>query len=302
MGVRFSAAKIELAGMTLSCTGPAPWNQLKSPAVRQLAWCIGASPIVEAGGGLEWVAAAECRGWLERFWGELLALEADPRPVERVLGAAGPLLGKRFEALMGYYFAASADWDVRVANGVVSAGGRTVGEVDFIAEAASGEVVHFEVACKFYMGVPGSRGAWGDWRGVRVEDTLERKGAKFAAQLALDRADWPRVDRRVALMKGWLFYPFREVVRPRPPRGAAAGAPSGWWMSAEEVAAWEGREELWAVPRLDWLSQVHEGGASGPLPLERGGLVAQTWERDGRREELSRGMVVPTGWPGRDLA
>ena len=284
---------------SLRCVGPEPWNRLKHPGVRQLAWAIGSCPLVERGGGLEWVAAAECREWLERFWRELLVLEADPRPVERVLAGAGPLLGKRFEALIGWYFERSADWRVLVANGVVERDGRTVGEVDFIVEAGSGEVMHVEVACKFYLGVPGSRGAWGDWRGLRVEDSLERKRAKFAEQLALRRADWPQVDRRVAMMKGWLFYPWREVARPRPPRGAAAGAPSGWWAHAAEADVVPG---LWAVPRADWLTQVHETAEEGPLPLLRGGVVAQTVFDAEVRTELSRGMIAPDGWPGRDLA
>ena len=279
------------------CTGPTPWNQLEHPAVRQLAWAIGAPPIVERGLNLDWVNAETSRQWLEEFWGELLALEVDPEPLVTALSAAGPLLGKRFEALLAWYFDRSPNWTVHVANGVVERGGQTQGEVDFIVESADGEIWHVEVACKFYLAVPGSRGAWSDWRGLRVEDTLERKAHKFHRQLQLRRSDWPVVDRKVAMLKGWLFYPFKELTKPHPPRGAAASAPSGWWLHADEVVRWDGLTALKTIPRWNWLMQVHEAGEEIPLPLKRGGVVAQAFHEGDQIKELSRGMVVPNQWP-----
>lgn len=280
-----------------SCTGPAPWNKLQHPAVRQLAWAIGASPLIETGLKLDWIDAKTCRNWLEAFWDELLILEANPQPLEAALAEAGPLLGKRFEALMAWYFHHSPTWTVLVANGVVERDGKTQGEVDFIVESKDGEIWHVEVACKFYLAKPGSRGAWSDWRGLRVEDTLERKAQKFRKQLQLRHSLWPVAHRKVALLKGWLFYPFEELLRPHPPRGAGASAPSGWWMHANDVLQWDGHHTLQTIPRWNWLMQVHEAGETLPLPLQRGGVVAQGFAEDGQIKELSRGMIAPNLWP-----
>ena len=59
---------------------------------------------------------------------------------------------------------------------------------------------------------------------------------------------------------------------------------------------------LWAVPRADWLTQVHETAEEGPLPLLRGGGGAQTTVDAGVRTELSRGLIAPAGRPCRGLA
>jgi hypothetical protein len=265
--------------------------------VRQLAWCIGGSPILEKGAGIDWITGRACREWLEEYWPQLLILDDNPAPLEDALHAAGPLLGKRFEALMKWYFESSDQWNLLLSNEVVEVNGRTIGEVDFILEDRNGVVVHLEVACKFYLGEAGSQGEWGRWRGLRAEDSLEKKVAKFSRQLDLHRSDWPKVQRKAACLKGWLFYPFRELAKPKPPRGAAPRAPSGWWMHTNEIQSWTECPNLWAVPRREWLMQVHESQIHGILPFERGGLVAQTWVDNDQVKETSRGMIAPDFWP-----
>ena len=66
---------------------------------------------------------------------------------------------------------------------MVQLGKRTAGEIDLLVERA-GEVLHLELAVKFYLSTSGSA-QWDTWVGVDPVDRLDIKLDKFKTQIAL---------------------------------------------------------------------------------------------------------------------
>ena len=133
-------------------------------------------------------------------------------------GPSNRRLGHRFETCVSTWFRHHPEWDIKAANHVVQLGKRTAGEIDLLVERA-GEVLHLELAVKFYLSTSGSA-QWDTWVGVDPVDRLDIKLDKFKTQVALSaqpevashlkQFGW-EVDQRSVWMKGWFFEHFKRM-------------------------------------------------------------------------------------------
>ena len=125
-------------------------------------------------------------------------------------------LGHRFETCVCAWFRYHPEWEINAANHVVQLGKGTAGEIDLLVERA-GEVLHLELAVKFYLSTSGSA-QWDTWVGVDPVDRLDLKLDKFKIQVALStqpkvashlkQFGWA-VDERSVWMKGVVFRTFQ---------------------------------------------------------------------------------------------
>ena len=153
---------------------------------------------------------------------------------------------------VGYYFESLvAHWlgDVRqvemVAQGhQVVEGGRTLGEIDFVFRDEAGVLNHWEVAAKFFLYSEHHEVLGSHFIGPNAGDTFERKRDKLLGQqLELSRSVFPEVGRRVAFVKGRIFYHPEEQHPDELPGTMAGNHLRGTWIRFGE---------------LDWLAAVAE--------------------------------------------
>ena len=118
---------------------------------------MGSAQVNHSGRGLrrqlDWVLRHGCTCAVSGFEGE--SLEQGP---------SNRRLGHRFETCVSAWFQHHPEWDIKAANHVVQLGKRTAGEIDLLVERA-GEVLHLELAVKFYLSTSGSA-QWDTWVGV----------------------------------------------------------------------------------------------------------------------------------------
>ncbi|WP_159874979.1 DUF1853 family protein [Aquitalea denitrificans] len=275
------------------------------PALRDLAFLLTAPAPWDSGSNLS----------PQRLLGRdgpalLAALEHDPAPLNAWL-AAQPCrrLGHYAERLLAFWFHLAPHIELVAANLPVSdAGGRTVGEFDFLVRL-DGEPLHVETASKFYLQL--GRGP-DTLIGPSLRDAWLLKAAKLQAQLRL--VHHPAARRVLpagfadcasqARLAGWFFY--SQMLAPQPP--LAADQLQGWispvwqdWPSCSPASRW-----IW-LPRLQWLApaRVRDDTVREQHSLRQELLQAAVPQLvaellpvgDGYWEEVARGFVVPSGWP-----
>lgn len=251
------------------------WRQWRHALVRDLAWVLASPPLLAPQpGAARWVDAAWGRAAFAASRDWLATLDRDPAPLQQALALRPGRLGSYFEGLLDAWLA----WPGnplyrRLYHGLpVRVGKRTVGELDFLVEErASGEIQHWEVAVKFYLGIaPGGHAA--DWVGPGLRDRLDLKLDRLRGH-QLPLADTPDaagllqalqlpLPQPVCLVRGRFFYPPAAFASaggtglppgpgdapPSPatapagdaavplsgwaPASAAAGHQRGWWMDA----------------------------------------------------------------------
>ena len=300
--------------------------EFRHPAVRDLAWVIGSPLLLASGPGLYAPQRVTERWRRLAFWDRipwLRALDHRPEPLERWLAERpSQRLGRRFEVLVAFWLHHWRRTELRAAGvSVVDPGRRTVGEFDFLfCDRGRDRWVHWEAAVKFYLYHRDGNGAV-QWLGPNPQDRLEHKLARLVEhQLRLGRRPeaGPVLNRLgvqdpvpEAYVKGYLFYPAGDA--PSAPPEVAPGHLRGWWTRAgERHIPRHGAETRWVVlERMGWLARVRvdEAAGVGWEGLQelldrafRGGvrplLLAELQRgRDRRWGEVSRGFVVPDGWP-----
>lgn len=174
------------------------------------------------------------------------ALAAQPRPRR---------LGLHFENLVAALIQHSERYRLVARNVPLRLNGKTLGELDMLIEdRETHELMHWELALKFYLGLPGEPEARA-WPGPNnPKDQLTRKidhlyhqqlpRSAEPAVAALLAEQGLHVDRRVLLTRGRLFYPANGSVTPPaevtdehewgtwrygPARDPAAVIPHGFW-------------------------------------------------------------------------
>lgn len=322
----------------------AAWLRWRHPAVRDLAWVLGAPPLLQAPrpatpDSPRWLDAAWCQRRLQDSTDWLRRLDADPTPLLTHLAHEHDhRLGSHFESLLAFWLG----WPDNPActlvarNLPIREAGRTLGELDFLVrDRHSGELQHWEVAVKFFLGVrPG--GAARDWIGPGLRDRLDLKLVRLRThQLRLTRTPAARAQLQalgletptpVCLVKGRLFYP-AGVARPAwAPADAATDHPQGWWQDAAGLRAqWPDEDLRWIrLPKANWMTEVtpdvvqsltdtsppQQALPESALPLPAlldtlpGGDARTATCLIGLRQghEVTRGFVVPAGWPGAVMA
>ncbi|RZT41960.1 DUF1853 family protein [Cupriavidus agavae] len=328
------------------------WRSAASQRTRDLAWCTLSPPLLaalpdeyrsEVARLAQWPAGerAAWQAWLAHADPDTLPetiaeLSGHPDPT----GSRSLRLGRHAERLLHFALGhapgmalMAANVPIRRANGH---GIQTLGELDLIwRDPALGQVVHWEMAAKFYLMVDAIDGGT-DRRAFVGPNLVDRLGDKLdhivRRQLPLGRTAEAEalvgcpVNRSEIYLLGWLFY--RDGVLP--PGLASLGiAPDhlhGWWSTLEawhaRATAPENRGSRWCrLPRVDWLSgaRVDEAGTeqAGTLCQALARRFAdpdQVWRREapvmiceltpaegepGVWLERSRGFIVPPDWEGR---
>lgn len=309
----------------------APWLRWRHADVRDLAWVLGSPPLLcprdthgEQAGAPRWLDQAWCDRAVAVSQAWLARLDRDPEPLQAHLARERDhRLGSHFESLLAFWLG----WpdnplcQLVARNLPVRVDGRTLGEFDFLVrDRANGELQHWEVAVKFFLGVQ-SGGQARHWIGPGLRDRLDLKldrlrthqlrlgsspaGRRLLAEHGLTPA------RPVCLVKGRLFHPAHAEGAGWAPRDAAPGHLRGWWTDhAGFLARWEAAGLTWLrLPKANWMTAVL-ADAEGILPAPPqdihallAGLPAAGARsaicviglRDGR--EVTRGFVVPAGWP-----
>lgn len=304
----------------------APWLRWRHQVVRDLAWALASPPLLTpANESARWPD----NDWCQQVWHDsadwLSELDHDPTPLLHSLSARrDPRLGSYFEGLLAFWLAAPANTRYRLIAGnlPVRAHKQTLGELDFLVEDKRlGEIQHWEVAVKFYLGVAADAGDTPDWIGPGQRDCLARKREHLtgqqlgltqepAGQALLQALGLPSATP-VCLLKGRLFYP--DVAGQTPVPAPADANPlhlRGWWQPAGDFARDPRRSSLrWLkLPKPNWLTPVMDPEILGTAVASEHLLtlladeaapraIAVVGVQDG--VEVTRGFVAPAGWPYR---
>lgn len=332
--------------------GQAPlWRRAASQRVRDLAWCSLSPPLLShlpdgygAGAALaHWPPGARA-AWLR--WLEAADPASLPETIAELSGHPDPTgsrslrLGRHAERLLHFALhraegieLMAANVPIRRANGH---GIQTLGELDVIwRDPASAQVVHWEMAAKFYLMVDEPGGGPPDRRAFVGPNLVDRLGDKLdhivGRQLPLGRTAEAHavlghtIDRSEIYLLGWLFYRDGRLPAGLDALGIAPDHLHGWWSTLEDWSARGGAETRWCrLPRAGWLSgarvaeQETESAATLRAALQERFAdphQAHSWRREspvmlceleragsdepGIWQERSRGFVVPPGWEAR---
>lgn len=290
-------------------------------AARDLAWAL-ASPSMldhELAVGGRW-------GELElaRNQGLMSRLDArDSELAKAIRNRQSGRLGEYFEILLMTWLDQIPPATLIASNQQVYRGSHTIGEFDLVFQRDR-VVHHWELAIKFYLGHPGRNGE-PLWLGPNPKDRLDKKWKKMLRhQLRLaERADGKKtlaklgVDEPVepgAFVKGYLFEPLDERFAVEHHADANPDGLRGWWVHRGDLADCEatldpsGERQWMTLSRLRWMSPARVSDRDKPmsfsmlhgtLPPNRSFLVAGLEETDEGWREVTRGFVVPGGWPRR---
>jgi hypothetical protein len=262
-----------------------------------------------------------CSRQLKAHQGWLDLIDQDPSELEAMCEGY-QLLGKRFEAMIGFWLKNSPVFQVVLSNHQLIDDKGTVGEIDFIVkDRESGELLHLEIACKFYLSHHNNPN-WPDWRGLNGRDNLQLKMDKFSRQLSslgIPVGHELRKELKIGgiqptmLLKGYFFHHIDHIRQHHAPKFSNPTYPSGFWLFRSEMNSFFSGDHLWQVlPKRSWLCPYHmpvDGSqALNELDIQdkiaqlldeykRGVMVVKLIRKNDVYEEVSRGCVVPNHWP-----
>lgn len=274
-------------------------NELR--IIRDLRWAIGSEPLLNPAQDSRFVSSHWCQQQATEFEPLLTELGKDKQALEQLKKHAESLrLGGYFEQLFRYFLDHSPNYDCLAHDLQVHEQGRTLGAFDFIVrDRNSGDIEHWELACKFYL-QDGAGDQIEDWYGPGRKDRLMIKYQHLLRhQIALSQSE---AGIKALAAQGWQVKTQRIIVKGRL-FGAAKALPSEvnphclrGWLSSDRHSS---QQPLTALQRQHWLSPIQAGDItqSNPLSATRRGCVCLS--EQGPEAELSRGFVVPSSWFGR---
>ena len=169
-----------------------------------------------------------------------LRLDQIPPPTNHKVGAY-------FESLIQFWLTQICQFDLVAAGRQIVIDGRTVGEIDFLYRDDTGELIHLETAVKFYLAhrVPGRCSLIGP----NANDDFAAKLDRMCDhQLPLSERYLPKVVRRVALVKGVIFYRSNDGALVMPD-GLSNRHRRGIWIYENEMDRLRHQLEAIADPR-----------------------------------------------------
>ena len=293
-------------------------EQYQSASIRDLAWAI-LSPTLM----LSPDASHNCA---ERWFNDaftaiaphLQQLDQDDSPlVHHLHEPANRRLGLYFERLWSYWLQHNERYRLLASNLQVMDNGVTLGEFDCIVhDTAADEIEHWELAVKFYLGIPPLAAAQ-HWFGPHVKDRLDRKFRHLVdkqlplsqtrpGQLTCQQQGWT-VTRRRLISKGRLYYPW-----PHHDQAPACIDPRhlhGYWMGQSE---WRRLGRQYRDAGYSWLDKS-EWLVWRPRPLHTAREIHERLERqlhshpvqlhvEGWHEVPLRLFLVPDHWQEHALA
>lgn len=285
---------------------------------RELDWILTAQPLVSLG-----------QGPLVAPLGRLLQVdtEAIAHDIADLWAWNGPprRLGRRFEQLLMALFEGSPAVRVLGHGIAIQAGEQTRGELDFLIALGS-DVVHLEVALKFYAGVGthASRRSPRHWIGPSTQDRLDRKiehltqhqlplSAESETHQQLADRGIPAPNHRQAWIFGRLLHPAPAPLEDRVgPEGLADSFGNYWCTYQQRDAAFRqlarpvGSHYGWSVITHDALIGQHCGPAQLPMlptdqlaPPDHSLILVLVPKTESNGEERTRLWILPDDFPER---
>ena len=244
--------------------------------VADLAWALSSPPILR-------YQDTACH-WFQDSWyaeqyrtieAQLSQLDRNPAKLQNLLSAQkDQRLGNYFETLWAYALQLSPRYQLIERNLQFHSGQRTLGEMDFIVlDRLSGRHIHWELAIKFYLGVGDTQNQFA-WHGPAKKDRLDLKVEHLLSRQTVLSQD-PAVRDQLALkgividacaviLKGRLFYPWRQRGQECHPLAANPAHPMGYWLSRYQFErAFSPGVRFLPLIRSGWLSTDPAAGAAG---------------------------------------
>jgi hypothetical protein len=290
--------------------------QFKNRLVADLSWCIGSPPLLDAPAMSDIFLYDEsaCDQMWEAHLDWLHWLDQHPENLQSIVEhRTHGFLGRKFEALLKFWFAQSPMFRIHENHVVLFSEGKTTTELDFVVEDFHRQAMyHLEVACKFYLGCPASR-SWEHWIGPNPEDRLDLKMERFRHQFReakrqglYESAKWPSAITSAAFFKGYFFLPLHGTSSVLP-KHACQHALVGWYLRHAEIHSLEGEMKQWLIlPKNYWMAP-YMGKDEWPVlsgndvidylqhhfALRKNAvLIIQVWEEENSYKEISRGFIL----------
>ena len=198
-------------------------SQFKHREVRDLAWVIASPPLVsgtffhDSPKETYWWDHESCLNEFQDCFGQLKDLDLQPSPlINHLSNLKNRRLGSIFEGLVSFWLNISPNYRELEQNIQIIEDKHTYGEIDFIIEDLnSKEIIHLEVAVKFYLGCEPYKDAY-RWFGTNTKDQLGKKIDHLKDQQTQLSQKYPEqlktyfskpIDRKHCFVKGRLFYP-----------------------------------------------------------------------------------------------
>ncbi|MEQ8514944.1 MAG: DUF1853 family protein [Chromatocurvus sp.] len=312
-------------------------RQLENPVVRDLAWAVFSEDLILADALAPRPQALYACSLSDLTPARLAWLKALDRAPQPLLDHVGPRVGQRlglyFESLWHFFLRCDPTVELLSHNLPVRDAGRTVGEFDCLYRCHdSGDIVHLELAVKFYLHTGAGSGGTGDdradWLGPGRRDRLDHKLTHLAGhQTRL--AEHPAAQR---LLKSRSMVPERVEVavkgrlfcRPDqpclPPTGFNPARSLLQWDYVDALTGVAGDENIGPghriLPRHQWLAPLGLSqdlpSEASPAPLYIGTAALQDALRerfaagsgpllvaslDAAHCECQRFFIAPPGWP-----
>lgn len=315
--------------MQVLTTDEAAIQQLTHPLVRDLAWaCFSQALLVHT----ESVDSQPKDNDPQAMFAmtpqrlqTLQNLDSAPQALEEFLNqnTGRRRLGIYFEHLIEFFLRNDPGTELLVRNLAVRDETRTLAEFDFIYvdHACGGEVVHLEIALKFYMGLPASMSPnpARRWLGPGSHDALEDKIDKMLThqsklanssygRKALESNGSPLPHIQRVVIAGELFEPLDTVTAPPV---CLSDHHRGDWVRVEvlenHIRSWH---KAALLSKADWLTPlpgdflIHNGVRTDVLQQQITEHFAQSQFPvmiegiDQNGQPLTRTFVVPPSWPG----
>jgi hypothetical protein len=237
--------------------------------------------------------------------------------VERgeIFSYEGWRVGPYFESIVELWLHLLDGWDVLATNLTVFKERQTLGAFDLIVRGPDGEIEHWELAIKFYLGVS-NIGDWNDWLGPNQRDRLQKKmnrmmhhqlplSSRPEGVEALRLAGIPPIQQKRALVLGAFFTEWETG--DGAPEGAFQKAQGRWVErgSLPQLLAGHSGSRWFKRVKPNWLGDIHgEEGISRDdvLLASESDRRPEMWsqlepkEGTGVWTEIQRWFFVPDGW------
>ena len=256
-----------------------PWERYQRPFVRDLAFAIACPPVLNA-----WVnhqplintptvTLHSAAFWQQQFINyqhrlETLDTTKAYRDLSRFLmNRPSPYrLGFHFEGLLHFWLMDGFErgchpFEVLAHNVQLYRGKQTTGELDYILRNHdTGEIEHWELAIKFFLGSAPYQFA--NWVGMNSRDNLERKMTHMHSKqfrtvwVEVNNEANVKIDKRIAVIKGRFFYPYGDTSFARP-SWLAPNLPLHAWYDGNDLAqlATIDRSQLRRAHYVEWFTK-----------------------------------------------
>ena len=227
-------------------------------------------------------------------------------------------VGYYFESLVHYWLLKIRDVHFVGKRLQIQDGKRTVGELDFLYRDEEGALTHMETAVKFFLHFPEDNSSRSHFIGPNAADNFERKMNRlFDHQLPVSQQLYPDIEKRVAYVKGRMFYHPTQNVPEVLPTPLAADHLRNTWLRCSEVDWFHQkhadcafrilRKPLWLANErvgsdecstLMSVAELTKSLASHFTESNHPNLVGILESRGSQFVEVARVFVVEDGWPG----